>query len=65
MFKTFSRQTPVETVLHILWSEPKVSLQAGCNKAECSELNTRWAIWRTVIRRIHASNHVGPAFSLL
>jgi len=59
MFKTFRRQSPVETVLQILWSEPQVSLQAGCDKAECLELNTRLAIWRTVIRRIHASNHAG------
>ncbi len=59
MFKSFHRQSPVETILQILWSEPKVSRQAGCDKAKCLELNTRLAMWRTVIRRIHATNSVG------
>tara|TARA_B110000285_G_scaffold35140_1_gene37632 strand:+ start:2334 stop:3557 length:1224 start_codon:yes stop_codon:yes gene_type:complete len=59
MFKTFRRQSPVETVLQILWSEPKVSRQAGCDKSACPELNTRLAMWRTVIRRLHATNRVG------
>tara|TARA_B100000795_G_C22789200_1_gene436080 strand:+ start:371 stop:1594 length:1224 start_codon:yes stop_codon:yes gene_type:complete len=59
MFKTFRRHSSVETVLQILWSEPKVSRQAGCSKADCLELNTSLAMWRTVIRRVHKTNRVG------
>lgn len=59
MFKTFERQSPVDTVLQILWAEPKVARQAGCASGSCQERHTRLALWRTMIRRVHATNHAG------
>lgn len=55
MFKTFKRQSPVDTVLQILWTEPKVARQAGCPSGLCHRL----ALWRDVIRHIHATNRAG------
>jgi len=59
MFKTFERQSPVDTVLQILWAEPKVARQAGCASGTCQERHTRLALWRTMIRRVHATNRAG------